>query len=515
MNAVFMEGYGAPHEVLVCGQTTRPKPLPHEILIKVSAIGINPLDCDARRGYGRSLLEHTRPLPAVIGQEVAGTVEAVGEKVMNYKPGDAVWASLSPVRGGAYAEYVCVTPAEVSPRPRSLSAREAAALPFVCTTLWAALADAAQLFDSASLSSPAAQLSSTGSPLSGAAGALTWLSRGGVHLLSPLALAALNSLGKGGSNNLLCSLAARDGLLAQLLPSLSDPACWTGLAQCLSSLATALPQQKSGALDAAVMATEAAAKLGMEQKEVRERATEMILRPRPGKEGAVVFIDGASGALGTVAVQLLTHLGFRVWATCGPQSVDRLRALGCERVWTYAPVPKRGAAAASVGEGEEAEQCSSCDEEEENEPEWYDELSETQEVDVYLDARGGERTEEQWEADEQRVLDILKPDGGHYLTLRGPLLRLSDRYGPVQGIYQGLRTLAEKKRILKQQYGINYDWVLNYPSHEALSQAAALAELGIIRPVLDSQPLKGLTSIADAHLLMEQRLAKGKVVVEL
>lgn len=118
----------------------RPTPKEDEILIRVLAAGINPVDAGLRAGrFGRVTL------PFTPGSDVSGVVEAVGEKVTTFKTGDPVYAFLSLGTGGGYAEYAVVSENQAAPKPASLSHEQAAAVPLAASTAWQALVDTAKL----------------------------------------------------------------------------------------------------------------------------------------------------------------------------------------------------------------------------------------------------------------------------------------------------------------------------------------------------------------------------------
>src|SRR6266480_5663068 len=142
MKAVVLNEYGGP-EVLKYQDAPRPEAKDNEILIRVIAAGVNPVDGMVRAGmfakYSKSAF------PMVQGYDVAGIVEKAGAKIDKYKPGDAVYAYIGLKEGGGYAEYAVATDKEVSPKPKSLTFVEAAAVPLAAETAWQALFDTAKL----------------------------------------------------------------------------------------------------------------------------------------------------------------------------------------------------------------------------------------------------------------------------------------------------------------------------------------------------------------------------------
>lgn len=142
MRAVRLHEYGGP-EVLRLEEVERPAPGPRDVLIKVMATAVNPVDWKIRSGGQRSIIRYR--LPWILGLDVSGVVEAVGAEVTTFRPGDAVWSSPRHTRPGTYAEYVAVDAAEVSLKPRNLSHVEAASLPLVGLTAYQCLVDAGHL----------------------------------------------------------------------------------------------------------------------------------------------------------------------------------------------------------------------------------------------------------------------------------------------------------------------------------------------------------------------------------
>ena len=122
----------------------RPAPAAGQVLIRVHASDVNPLDTKIRAGKAA----HARqPLPAVLGLDMAGEVEEVGPDVSSFRPGDQVYGMVGGVGGlqGTLAEYVVANAALLAAKPKSLSMREAAALPLVTITAWEGLVDRAKV----------------------------------------------------------------------------------------------------------------------------------------------------------------------------------------------------------------------------------------------------------------------------------------------------------------------------------------------------------------------------------
>jgi alcohol dehydrogenase len=114
-----------------------------DLLVKVHAASVNPVDTKIRDGKLKVLLKYRMPL--VLGNDLAGTVTAVGAGVKRFKVGDAIYARLDKHRIGAFAEYAVVREAVAAPKPANLTFEEAASLPLVGLTAWQALVDIGRL----------------------------------------------------------------------------------------------------------------------------------------------------------------------------------------------------------------------------------------------------------------------------------------------------------------------------------------------------------------------------------
>ncbi|MBB3146881.1 NADPH:quinone reductase-like Zn-dependent oxidoreductase [Phyllobacterium trifolii] len=141
MKAAVLENYGGAFKHT---DVARPVPQPGEVLVKISASGVNPLDIKIRAG---SAAHARHPLPAILGMDLAGTVEAVGPDVISFKRGDEVYGMTGGIGGkpGSLAEYAAVDAALLALKPSNLSMREAAALPLVVITAWEGLVDRAHV----------------------------------------------------------------------------------------------------------------------------------------------------------------------------------------------------------------------------------------------------------------------------------------------------------------------------------------------------------------------------------
>jgi NADPH2:quinone reductase len=119
-------------------EVERPEPKPGEVLIRIVASGVNPLDSKIRTGKAPHGGMHA---PAILGTDLSGVVESVGTDVKGFRPGDEVFAFAGGVAGvpGSLAEFAVADAALVAKKPATLSHREAAALPLAALTAWEGL----------------------------------------------------------------------------------------------------------------------------------------------------------------------------------------------------------------------------------------------------------------------------------------------------------------------------------------------------------------------------------------
>jgi len=142
MKAIVIHEYGGP-EVLKYEDVPRPEPKADQILIRVIAAGVNPVDGMIRSGMFAK--DGNGAFPMVLGGDIAGVVERVGNKITKFKAGDPVFAYVSLDSGGGYAQYAVVPEGDAAPKPKSLTYVEAGAVPIVALTAWQALIDTAKL----------------------------------------------------------------------------------------------------------------------------------------------------------------------------------------------------------------------------------------------------------------------------------------------------------------------------------------------------------------------------------
>ncbi|MEU9891292.1 NADP-dependent oxidoreductase [Sphaerisporangium sp. NPDC051011] len=141
MRSITQSSFGDT-SVLEFAEVDRPRPGPGQVLIKVGAAGVNPVDVAVRAGFYPLLGEP----PFTLGWDVAGVVEDAGSGVSAFEPGDEVLGLLAfPAAGNAYAEYVLASANEIVRRPAALTVEQAAGLPLAGLTAWQALVGIARL----------------------------------------------------------------------------------------------------------------------------------------------------------------------------------------------------------------------------------------------------------------------------------------------------------------------------------------------------------------------------------
>ncbi|KAJ8398164.1 hypothetical protein AAFF_G00430080 [Aldrovandia affinis] len=325
---------------------------PNEVMVKVHAAGLNPIDVTMRGGYGAATLAMRRdPLninqsgsefPLVLGRDVSGVIMECGLDVAYFKPGDEVWAAIPPWKQGSLAEFVVLSANEVAHKPKSLSHSEAAAIPYVAATAWSALVNT------------------------------------------------------GGLNKDNCA---------------------------------------------------------------KKR----------------ILIIGASGGVGTFAIQMVKAWGAHVTVTCSQNAEGLVRGLGADHVVHY------------TARDVEVQ------------------LKSLEKFDLILDNVGGDT--EKW------ALDFLKPwTGAKYITLVTPFLLNTDQLGVADGMLQTGVTIASKalKHLCK---GVHYRWGFFAPSGPALDDVSEMVDAGQIRPVVEEQFI--FSQVPQAFLKLEKGHARGKTVVNI
>ncbi|KAM5256521.1 NAD(P)H oxidoreductase RTN4IP1, mitochondrial [Ctenodactylus gundi] len=323
---------------------------PNEVIVKVHAASINPIDVNMRNGYGAIALNMKRdPLqmkmggdefPLTLGRDVSGVVMECGLDVKYFRPGDEVWAAVPPWKQGTLSEFVVVSGNEVSHKPKSLTHTQAASLPYVALTAWSAIKKV------------------------------------------------------GGLNEKNCA-------------------------------------------------------------------------------GKRVLILGASGGVGTFAIQVMKAWGAHVTAVCSHDASDLVRTLGADDVIDY-----------KAGSVEE-------------------QLKSVKLFDFVLDNVGG--------ATEAWALKFLKKwSGATYVTLVTPFLLNLDRLGIADGMLQTGLTVGSK--ALKHFWqGLHYRWAFFMASGPCLDDIAELVDAGKIRPVIDQT--FPFSKVPEAFLKVERGHARGKTVI--
>lgn len=122
---------------------------PKDILIEIHAASVNPIDVNMRDGYGRTIINQMRKwfgtgtggteFPLTLGRDFSGVVKQTGHGVTRFKPGDEVWGALAVERPGTHAQFCVAGEKEVCLKPTSVSHIDAASIPYVGLTTWAAL----------------------------------------------------------------------------------------------------------------------------------------------------------------------------------------------------------------------------------------------------------------------------------------------------------------------------------------------------------------------------------------
>jgi len=139
MKAIVYHNYGSP-DILQCEEIEKPTPGDNEVLIKIRAAAVNPLDWHSMRGkpyFIRIMTGLRKPKVTRPGVDVAGQVEAVGKNVTEFKPADEVFGACR----GAFAEYACATEDRLALKPANISYENAAAVPVAAISALLGLRD--------------------------------------------------------------------------------------------------------------------------------------------------------------------------------------------------------------------------------------------------------------------------------------------------------------------------------------------------------------------------------------
>lgn len=140
MKAVEIHQNGGPEE-LKYEEAAKPTINPDDVLVKIYASGVNPIDYKIREGDGR----YTGFFPRILGWDFSGVVEQTGSRVQGWKPGDAVYGRPDISRNGTYAEYVAVRANEIARKPASIDHKAASGVALAGLTAWQALFQHGQL----------------------------------------------------------------------------------------------------------------------------------------------------------------------------------------------------------------------------------------------------------------------------------------------------------------------------------------------------------------------------------
>lgn len=142
MKALILKRYGKSDQ-LAFADIAQPSIKPNEILVRVHAVGLNPIDNMIPKGMFKPILQFQ--LPAVMGSDVAGVVVEVGSQVTRFKVGDAIFASTFDLDRGTLAEFAAVPEHAAAPKPANIDFTEAASIPMVGLTAWQAIKERAQI----------------------------------------------------------------------------------------------------------------------------------------------------------------------------------------------------------------------------------------------------------------------------------------------------------------------------------------------------------------------------------
>ncbi len=142
MKAVEIHHYGGPEE-LKYEEAAIPDIHPDDVLVRVYASGVNPVDWKIRQGGHKT--DHDPSLPRILGWDFSGVIEKVGDKVTTFKAGDAVYGRPDLTRDGTYAEYVAVRATEIARKPQKIDHKAASGVALAALTAWQGLLEHGQL----------------------------------------------------------------------------------------------------------------------------------------------------------------------------------------------------------------------------------------------------------------------------------------------------------------------------------------------------------------------------------
>ncbi|HSZ31901.1 MAG TPA: NADP-dependent oxidoreductase [Puia sp.] len=142
MKAIQIKKFGGP-ETLELVNIPKPDIKENEVLIRMKAAGVNPVDAKMRAGYLQKAIPVT--LPKTLGWDASGIIETIGSRITRFKPGDEVYCATSFTAGGSYAEFMAAPENEVALKPKNISFAEAASLPIIAITAYSFLFEHANL----------------------------------------------------------------------------------------------------------------------------------------------------------------------------------------------------------------------------------------------------------------------------------------------------------------------------------------------------------------------------------
>lgn len=142
MKAYFINRYGK-SDVLTSGQLPEPALRDDDVLVRIHAAGVNPLDNKIRDGEFKLLLPYKMPL--ILGNDLAGVVVRVGPRVRRFKPGDEVYARPDDDRIGTFAEFIAIKEDSLALKPANLTMEDASSIPLVALTAWQTLVEKGKL----------------------------------------------------------------------------------------------------------------------------------------------------------------------------------------------------------------------------------------------------------------------------------------------------------------------------------------------------------------------------------
>ncbi|MGK7920629.1 MAG: NAD(P)-dependent alcohol dehydrogenase [Trichodesmium sp.] len=142
MKAVTINRYGS-IDVLEYSDIAQPQITPNQLLVKIHASSVNPVDWKIRQGQLQLLSGFNFPI--TLGCDLSGVVLEVGEKVENFEPGDEIYTFINPLIGGAYSEYIAIPANTAALKPKNMNYSQAAAVPVAGLTAFQGLLDLGQI----------------------------------------------------------------------------------------------------------------------------------------------------------------------------------------------------------------------------------------------------------------------------------------------------------------------------------------------------------------------------------